>query len=60
MIQNKINNFVSMATFLLYNKMLSGSLKSENGSRDEVLRQNRIQAMRLYDAKNESRKKLLL
>ena len=27
MIQNKINNFVSIAIFLLYNKMLSGHKK---------------------------------
>ena len=38
MIQNKINNLVSIAIFLLCNKMLSGhkKVKSENGSRDEV------------------------
>ena len=36
MIQNEINNLVSIAIFLLCNKMLSGHNKSENGSRDEV------------------------
>ena len=37
-IQNKINNLVSIAILLLYNKMLSGRKKSENGSSDEVTR----------------------
>ena len=36
MIQNKINNLVSITIFLLCNKMLSGHKKSENESRDEV------------------------
>ena len=38
MIQNKINNLVYIAIFLLCDEMLSGheNVKSENGSRDEV------------------------
>ena len=39
MIENNINNYVFIAIFLLYNKMLSGQKKIkkiENGSRDEV------------------------
>ena len=38
MIEGKINSLVSIAVFLLYNKMLPGQKKSENGSRDEVSR----------------------
>ena len=38
MIQNKIYNLVSIVIFLLYNKMLSGHKKSENGARNEVSR----------------------
>ena len=38
MIENNINNYVSIAIFLLYNKMLSGQKKIGNGSRDEVPR----------------------
>ena len=36
MIQNKINNLVNIAIFLLCNEMLSGYKKGKSGSRDEV------------------------
>ena len=36
MIQNKINNLVNIAIFLLCNEMLSGYKKGKSSSRDEV------------------------
>ena len=35
MIQNEINNLVSIAIFLLYDWKLPSQKKSENGNRDE-------------------------
>ena len=60
MIQNKINNLVSITIFLLYNKMLSGHKKVKMVL--EMKFQDKTKSKRCDCAmqKNDSRKALLL
>ena len=60
MIQNKIKNLVSIAIFLLYNKMLSGHQKVKTVL--EMKFQDKTKSKRCDCAmrKNDSRKALLL
>ena len=51
MIENKINNLVSIDIFLLYNKMLSGHEKVKMFLEMKFQDPNEIQTMRLCDAK---------
>ena len=60
MIQNKINNLVSIAIFLLYNKMLSGHKKVKMVLEMKFQDKTKFKQCDCPMLKNDSRKALLL
>ena len=60
MIQNKINNLVSIAIFLLYNKMLSGHKKVKMVLEMKFQDKTKSKQCDCAVQKNDSRKALLL
>ena len=60
MIQNKINNLVSIAIFLLYNKMLSGHKKVKMVLEMKFQDKTKFKRCDCAMLKNDSRKALLL